>query len=123
LCGTQIASSVGDTRNHGYTLPQQFQEESNRHATAEVIDKAGVLFPEEGLRAGKSCRQRKNFPFLANGWRSDIDVIAVGGLRLRLIRAKLRSFWPVGWVERLQNSRGGLMGIASFHPSDESDGL
>jgi hypothetical protein len=47
-----------------------------------MIDKADVLFPEEGLRAGKSCRQRQNFPFLADGWRSDIDVIAVGGLRL-----------------------------------------
>jgi hypothetical protein len=51
--------------------------ESNHHANAEIIDKAGVLFPEKGLRAGKYCRQRQDFPFLRMD-RGLIDVIVVG---------------------------------------------
>jgi len=103
LRGTQIASGIGDTRDHGYTLPQQFQGESNHHANAEIIDKAGVLFlkrvcaPENIADGGRTFRS----------WRIDgglIDVIVVGGITPLADPTNEVEIVLARWIELLRNA-------------------
>jgi hypothetical protein len=73
--------------------PLQFQGESNHHANSEMIDMAGVLSLDKGCAPENLAEIGRIFHSLADGWRSDVDVIAAGGLRLWPIRpTKPRSF-------------------------------